>query len=94
MIPYIVLSFSGGVVLGFIICHDLIKQELKTKHYVSVSGYIASFTRQGYQNEQSNLLRLVGRLVLCGFWCRSSFYDWPVPGKATAFKIRQSQAYR
>lgn len=31
MIPYIVLSFSGGVALGFIICHDLIKQELKTK---------------------------------------------------------------
>lgn len=31
MIPYIVLSFSGGVALCFIICHDLIKQELKTK---------------------------------------------------------------
>ena len=31
MIPYIALSLSGGVALGFIICHDLIKQELKTK---------------------------------------------------------------
>ena len=31
MIPYIALSFSGGVALGFIICHDLIKQEPKTK---------------------------------------------------------------
>ena len=66
----------------------------RPKHFVSVSGYIASFTRQGYQNEQSNLVWLVDRLVLCGFLCRSSFYDWPVPGKATAFKIRQSQAYR
>ncbi|RRF26584.1 hypothetical protein EAN94_27625 [Klebsiella pneumoniae] len=25
------IGFSGGVALGFIICHDLIRQELKTK---------------------------------------------------------------
>lgn len=94
MIPYIVLSFSGGVVLGFIICHDLIKQELKTKTLRIGKRVYRVVHETGDQNEQSNLLRLVGRLVLCGFWCRSSFYDWPVPGKATAFKIRQSQAYR
>ncbi|EIW8678162.1 hypothetical protein FML00_18790 [Klebsiella pneumoniae] len=31
MIPYTISAFSGGVALGFIICHDLIRQELKTK---------------------------------------------------------------
>ncbi|EDR2882704.1 hypothetical protein PZ84_004829 [Salmonella enterica subsp. enterica] len=31
MIPYIDLSFNIGVILGFIICYDLIKQELKSK---------------------------------------------------------------
>ncbi|EGZ6869873.1 hypothetical protein QMS95_13615 [Cronobacter sakazakii] len=31
MIPYIVLSFAIGAALGFIICHDLVKQERKTK---------------------------------------------------------------
>lgn len=31
MIPYILLSFAGGVALGFSICRDLVRQELKTK---------------------------------------------------------------
>lgn len=31
MIPYIILSFTGGVALGFSICRDIIRQELKTK---------------------------------------------------------------
>ena len=30
MIPYIMLSFAVGAALGFIICHDMVKQELKT----------------------------------------------------------------
>lgn len=78
MIPYIILSFSRGVPLGFIICHDLIKQELKTETlHIGKRERIASFMRQG-----SNLLRLVDRHVFCGIWCRCSF------------KIRQSQAYR
>lgn len=35
MIPYIVLSFSGGVALGFIICHDLIKKFARNLHFCS-----------------------------------------------------------
>lgn len=31
MIPYISLAFMGGFLIGFGICRDLIKQELKTK---------------------------------------------------------------
>ena len=31
MIPYILLSFAGGVALGFSICRDLVRQVLKTK---------------------------------------------------------------
>lgn len=27
MIPYILLSFAGGVALGFSICRDLVRQE-------------------------------------------------------------------
>ncbi|HBZ3184930.1 TPA: hypothetical protein MHM71_05965 [Klebsiella pneumoniae] len=38
MIPYIVLSFSGGVALGFIICHDLIKKFARNLHICSFTG--------------------------------------------------------
>ncbi|OYB97782.1 hypothetical protein RX26_04465 [Escherichia coli] len=31
MIPYISLTFMGGFIIGFGICRDLIKQEIKTK---------------------------------------------------------------
>ncbi|MBY7306583.1 hypothetical protein K6664_03805 [Escherichia ruysiae] len=31
MIPYISIAFMGGFLIGFGICRDLIKQELKTK---------------------------------------------------------------
>lgn len=31
MIPYIILSFTGGVGLGLAICRALVQQELKTK---------------------------------------------------------------
>ncbi len=30
MIPYIILSFTGGVGLGLAICRALVQQELKT----------------------------------------------------------------
>ncbi len=38
MIPYIVWSFSGGVALGFIICHDLIKKFARNLHFCSSTG--------------------------------------------------------
>lgn len=37
MIPYISLAFMGGFLIGFGICRDLIKQNLKPKHCASES---------------------------------------------------------
>lgn len=44
MIPYIVLSFFGGVALGFIICHDLIKKFARNLHFCSSTGRLLQMT--------------------------------------------------
>ncbi|CAH6283062.1 hypothetical protein AI3067V1_5250 (plasmid) [Klebsiella pneumoniae] len=51
MIPYIVLSFFGGVALGFIICHGLIKKFARNLHFCSSTGrLLQSISEDGIIN--------------------------------------------
>ncbi len=51
MIPYIVWSFSGGVALGFIICHDLIKKFARNLHFCSSTGRLDCTPKVGHPTE-------------------------------------------
>ncbi len=67
MIPYISLAFMGGFLIGFGICRDLIKQELKTKTLCIGKRVYRVVHETKVKNEQFNFLGMVvGHLFLSG----------------------------